>query len=181
MSSTKEIDEPYTLYYNDYSLCSLMVRLTLAFCNDGNKEVEPLDVREQPVDIQHGGQLEEEYLCDVNPKGTVSDEWRIRKRSLPHLDQVPVLTHPSKFSPPITESLDISRYFSTFYPTLIPSHLSSEIDSLLRSLHSINYFSLTYTHKPQRASDMEGGVLKLLERDDISERYQKALEFKLRV
>ena len=58
-----------TLYYNDYSICSIMVRYTIACC----KELKGpgFVLSEQPVDIQHGGQLAESYLCEVNPKGTV--------------------------------------------------------------------------------------------------------------
>ena len=59
----------YILFYNNFSLCSLMVRFTLALCNECPGT--PLNVEEKHVDIQHGGQLTEEYICDVNPKGTV--------------------------------------------------------------------------------------------------------------
>ena len=59
----------YTLYYNQFSVCSLMVRLTLEFARHIDDSFP--HVEEIPVDIQHSGQLEEQYLCDVNPKGTV--------------------------------------------------------------------------------------------------------------
>lgn len=55
---------------------------------------------------------------------------------------------------------------------------SNEIGSLLGELHAINFFSLTYTHKPQRASDMENAVEKRLSDPNISARYRKALQFK---
>ena len=61
--------ERYTLFYNDYSICSIMTRFTIAVTR--HLQGEELDIEEKVVDIQHGGQLSEYYLCDVNPKGTV--------------------------------------------------------------------------------------------------------------
>ncbi len=46
-----------------------MVRFTIAAARQS--QVDQLAIDEQIVDIQHGGQLTEYYLCDVNPKGTV--------------------------------------------------------------------------------------------------------------
>lgn len=92
-----------------------------------------------------------------------------------------MLANDTKIAVPIKESLDITYYFGEFYPTLFPSHLNEEIKDLLHELHSINYFSLTYTHKPQRASDMMSQVTSLLSQEEISERYRKALEFKRKV
>lgn len=83
--------------------------------------------------------------------------------------------------PAITESLEITQFLGQFCPELYPKHLSDSITSLMDELHQITYFSLTYTKSPQRASHMENGVKKLLSDPDISDRYRKALEFKLRV
>ncbi len=58
-----------TLYYNDYSICSIMVRYTITSC--AQLHGPSFNLSEHPVDIQHGGQLAESYLCEVNPKGTV--------------------------------------------------------------------------------------------------------------
>ncbi|EXJ65707.1 uncharacterized protein A1O5_11234 [Cladophialophora psammophila CBS 110553] len=156
--------EEYTLFYNDYSICSIMVRYTVAVIQhlqDGR-----IRINEQPIDIQHGGQLAESYLCKVNPKGTV-----------------PVLTssNPQRLKTPLSESVDITYFLAEYFPTLCPPHLASQITSLLSELHDINYFSLTYTDKPHRAVDMENSVQKVLARSDISERYRKALELKLEV
>ena len=87
----------------------------------------------------------------------------------------------SKLTPPLSESLDIAYFLAEHCPTLRPPHLTEQIEKLLTELHDINYFSLTYTHKPQRAADMENSVHKVLAGSDISERYRKALEFKLEV
>jgi hypothetical protein len=63
------MEEPYKLFYNDYSICSVMVRYTIALSR--RLPGEQLNIEEIPVNIQHGGQLTEYYLCEVNPRGTV--------------------------------------------------------------------------------------------------------------
>lgn len=83
------------------------------------------------------------------------------------------------FTSPLTESLDITYFLAEHYPGLCPERHIDQIKSLLAELHDINYFSLTYTHKPQRAADMEGAVIKVLAKSDLSEHYRKALEYKL--
>ncbi|KAL2426902.1 hypothetical protein ABEF95_002157 [Exophiala dermatitidis] len=153
---------PYTLYYNDYSICSIMVRYTISLCERLRKD-RPIPIEQRVIDIQHGGQLTEFYLCDVNPKGTV-----------------PVLTIPGQQTP-LTESLDITYLLAEHYPFLIPRELSDEIKSLLAELHNINYFSLSYTHKPQRAEDMVRNIQKRLDDPDVSDRWRRALEYKLEI
>ncbi|OAP60325.1 hypothetical protein AYL99_05327 [Fonsecaea erecta] len=156
-------DELYTLFYNDYSICSIMVRYTIALCRRLQGDGDPLNIEETPVNIQQGGQLTEYYLCEVNPRGTV-----------------PVLSGP-KTSQILTESVDITYFLAGRFPSLCPPHLAEPIRRLLAELHDINYFSLTYTRKPQRASDMENAVLTRLADPEISTRWRKALEFKLEV
>ena len=82
---------------------------------------------------------------------------------------------------PITESLEITRHFRDLYPSLWQTSLSQQIDALLTDLHNLNYFSLTYSHKLLRATDMEKAVLQRLANPDITSRYRQALEFKLKV
>jgi glutathione S-transferase len=94
--------------------------------------------------------------------------------------QVPVLSSPV-LKKPISESVDITYFLAERVPALCPPHLSRQIRYLLAELHDINYFSLTYTHKPQRASDMENSVLTLLSDPAISDRWREALKFKLDV
>ena len=69
MEHVKTDARSYTLYHNNWSVCSLMARLTLELAGRSNNSFP--HVEQIPIDIQHGGQLEEYYLCDVNPKGTV--------------------------------------------------------------------------------------------------------------
>ncbi len=65
------MEDHYTLFYNDYSICSVMVRFTIALCRQLEGGKQRPEIVENSVDIQHGGQLVESYLCEVNPKGTV--------------------------------------------------------------------------------------------------------------
>lgn len=102
--------------------------------------------------------------------------------------QVPVLVstspanHHRRLKSPLTESLDITAFLGEhYYPTLYPPPFATQIKSLLAELHDIGYFSLTYTHKPQRAMDMEHSVHNVLADTQISARYRRALEGKLDV
>ncbi len=82
----------------------------------------------------------------------------------------------------MTESVDITYFLSEHYfPSLVPVQFREHVKQLLLELHDLNYFSLTYTHKPQRAADMEKSVLKALYDPAISNRYREALKFKLEV
>ena len=65
----------FLLFYNDFSICSIMVRFTIAIC-DTLDAVEQISIEEKPIDIHHGGQLTEYYLTEVNPCGTVSNKQR---------------------------------------------------------------------------------------------------------
>ena len=64
------MDKQYLLFYNDYSICSIMVRFTLAVCKQ--LPGERINVEEKPIDIHKGEQLTEYYLTEVNPSGTVT-------------------------------------------------------------------------------------------------------------
>ena len=48
-----------------------MVRLTLELGKQPTSIME-LPIIEKEIDIQHGGQLAESYICEVNRMGTVS-------------------------------------------------------------------------------------------------------------
>lgn len=78
-----------------------------------------------------------------------------------------------RLNTPITESVDIAYFLSEYFPGLCQIHLSEQTKQLLTELHDINYFSLTYTHNPQRAS-----VKKLLSEPGISCGHREALKFK---
>ncbi|KIX09698.1 uncharacterized protein Z518_00779 [Rhinocladiella mackenziei CBS 650.93] len=75
----------------------------------------------------------------------------------------------------------MTQYLHEYYPSLYPSHLAVQINKLLAQLHEINYFSLTYTRRPDRASDMLNAVEKRLADPGISKKYRTALEHKRKV
>ena len=61
----------YTLYHNYYSICSIMMRYLLMVRGPPVNDAQDDEFQEHHVDIFNEGQLEEYYLCDVNPLGQV--------------------------------------------------------------------------------------------------------------
>lgn len=55
-----------TLYWNQYSICSLFANYTLSVQNDQSLEREKIRYKIKNVDIYEYDQLEEEYICDVS-------------------------------------------------------------------------------------------------------------------
>ena len=92
---------------------------------------------------------------------------------------MPVLASPGFLERPITDSLDITFYACERYPSLRPAEHREEIDRLLRELHDINFFSLSFTRRPQMATGFAKGVQEKMDRSDISPQYRSALEYKL--
>lgn len=76
--------EPYTLYYNKWSICSQMVLLTLAFRGQPKDAESEMIVEEKEVDIFKGVQLQEAFLTEINPKGQVSVLLYLWTRKLIH-------------------------------------------------------------------------------------------------
>lgn len=152
------------LYHHPLSICSLMVRYTFAVAGAPYAGEKAIDLDEQTVDIFDNKHLEEFYLCQVNPKG-----------------QVPALTSPGYLARPITDSLDITLWACERYPTLRPEAHRQDIDRLLRDLHAINFFSLSFNKRPGLARQFTDGVEQRLARHDISTEYRRALERKLQL
>jgi hypothetical protein len=73
-SASNDQNTPYVLYHNTYSICSLMVRYTLAVRGTPHSPAAAMTVDEQMVDIFHEAQLDEDFLLNVNPKGQVSTQ-----------------------------------------------------------------------------------------------------------
>jgi len=66
-------NESYTLYYNTWSICSQMVRLTFAFRDQPKSGELGMIIEEKEVDIYNTfTQLDEFFLTEINPKGKVS-------------------------------------------------------------------------------------------------------------
>jgi hypothetical protein len=71
-SASNDQNTPYILYHNTYSMCSLMVRYTLAVRGAPHSPAAAMTVDEQMLDIFHEAQFDEDFLLNVNPKGQVS-------------------------------------------------------------------------------------------------------------
>ena len=93
--------------------------------------------------------------------------------------KVPVLVSTTTKSLP--ETLAITKYIAQFYPSMIPACFEERINALLEDLHDINFFTLTFSERPDVARNFKASVQKLLAKDNISDRYREALKFKLEV
>ena len=94
-------------------------------------------------------------------------------------EKVPVLVAPP--AAPLADSLAITYYLAQFYPMLIPAAYKSEIRELLEELHTLNFFTLSFSNRPQPAQALKNAAHNLLARKDISEPYRDALNYKLKV
>ena len=82
---------------------------------------------------------------------------------------------------PIADSLEITFFLAERYPSLIPDSHKVQIVPLLKDLHSLNYFSLSFSGREYVADGFKKNVLDRLNAPDISSRYRDALTFKLGV
>ncbi|CEJ54245.1 hypothetical protein PMG11_00565 [Penicillium brasilianum] len=154
-------DNQSILYHNAYSIYALMVRYTLALGGPPKDDASTLYVREVPVDLFKGEHLTEKFLCDISKYGQVSSSHPPQQDGHAELIiiKIPVLDR---------------------YPNLIPESHGEIITSLLKKLHEVNYFSLSYTDfgGARVAAGLAEAVENLLQDPNISDRYRKALEFK---
>lgn len=153
--------ESYVLYHFPFSLYSIMARYSLAVASEPTDADSVIEVEEKVVDIMHKAQLDEEFLCKINPHGLV-----------------PVLTSPS-WDQPLPDSLDNTHYFGRKYRSLFPVVHEGDILRLLRELHDISAFSLAFGTKPEVARGFAQAVEERLSKPGISEEYRKALKKKL--
>lgn len=149
----------YELYYNQYSICSLMVLLTLRWKGEPESLEKAVDPLERELDIYDGEQLREEYLAK-NWKG-----------------QVPCLLGPGSIKS--DDSLDITFYLAQVYPRLIPTANSDTITSLLKELHQIWFVSLSFRAEDGRGAEIVERVKRLQNDVQSSSHYKAALQKKL--
>jgi hypothetical protein len=71
MAVEKPSKGPYTLYYNPFSICSLMTLLTVRWKSQPQSPQLAIDLVEEEVDIYTGEQNTESFL-NKNWKGQVS-------------------------------------------------------------------------------------------------------------
>jgi glutathione S-transferase len=79
----------------------------------------------------------------------------------------------------IPDSLDITKFLSKSYPGLIPLSKYEEVLDMLKRLHTINFFSLTFAGKPEIQEKAKARLQQILN-SDINQRYREALESKVR-
>ena len=90
---------------------------------------------------------------------------------------MPVLAHlPLKPGDTIPDSLKITLYLAKYYPAMMPESHHDEISALLSDLHGINYYSLTFTGKPETIQGIQAALRKQLDQN-ITDRYRKAMDF----
>lgn len=117
---------------------------------------------EHYINIGTEDQLTEGYL-KVNPKG-----------------QVPAMTS-AALATPLTDSVDITKYMCSLYPSLAPSALQQTIFAALEQLHEIQYLSLSFTKQNETpmTSNIDFYTKRRMNQPSVSESYRKALEYKL--
>jgi hypothetical protein len=76
--------DDYVLYYNPYSICSLMVRCTLALRGEPKDPTSAMSVETKVVDIFHEEQLSENFLCEINPEGQASHSHKSKDINAKH-------------------------------------------------------------------------------------------------
>jgi glutathione S-transferase len=93
--------------------------------------------------------------------------------------QVPVLANAAVLGTPIADSLEITWYIADRYPSLPPAEHKEDIDRLLRDLHPLHYFSLSFEGKPHVPASIRAAVVQPMENPEISQRHRDALAYKL--
>ena len=80
---------------------------------------------------------------------------------------------------PWSQNASITEHIASRHPRLLPAAHKDEIIALVREMHdSLNFFTLSFTKSPKLAAGFKSGVERILARNDISEEYWAALEFK---
>jgi glutathione S-transferase len=164
MASQEDLASPFTLYTYKHSICAIMVQMTYAMRSaprEGFPEMK-MEYRQVDISMEAHEQLDETFLCEINPNGVV-----------------PVLYNHRVLEKPMPESVDISYYICKWYPSLLPVQHEQVIRDLITELHGINYRLLTFGIVTKYPKTNVTFIKDTLARPDISDRYRKALEFKL--
>ena len=67
----EQLPSTYVLHHFPYSLCSIMVRHTIALRGRPRSSESFINIEEKIVDLSRGEHISETYLLEVNPKGQV--------------------------------------------------------------------------------------------------------------
>lgn len=155
----------HTLHHDPVSICSVMVRYTYALRGEPKDNSAAMTVQEQPLSIRRGEHLAKDFLCNINRNG-----------------EVPVLVSAGSGiapSEPMPDSMAITYFLASRYPSLLPEPHENEIKTRLEELHHVNFFSLTFTGKPEVQRRNIASLQSRLDDEDASERYRKILEDKI--
>jgi glutathione S-transferase len=153
----------FTLYHAPYSVRSIMVRTAFAMkgaVRDGKSDMT-LEYSTVNITNDNPEQLNEKFLCKVNPKGAV-----------------PALVNEKLLPEPITECVDISYYICDLYPNLLPEEHESLIKEMLEELHKINFTILTFGPDSNHQAKLADHIRELLSQPSISKEYSEALSRK---
>ncbi|KAF3002303.1 hypothetical protein E8E14_003020 [Neopestalotiopsis sp. 37M] len=153
----------FTLYHAPYSVRSIMVRTAFAMkgtVRDGKSDMT-LEYSTVNITNDNPEQLNEKFLCKVNPKGAV-----------------PALVNEKLLPEPITECVDISYYICELYPNLLPEEHESLIKEMLDELHKINFTILTFGPDSNHQAKLADHIRELLSQPSISKEYSEALSRK---
>ncbi|KAI9904054.1 hypothetical protein N3K66_000583 [Trichothecium roseum] len=148
----------FTLHYFPFSLYSLMARFGFVLGEELNPATAPR-VEIRFVDRQNTENLSEDYLVNVNPKGSV-----------------PSLTSPSLPSA-LTDSRDISTWLCDKQPELLPEEHKENIVRLVDMLYDFHAMALMIS-PDDRKDGIPNQAAALLENPDLTEPHRRALEIK---
>ena len=153
----------HILHHFQYSIRSLFVRYSYALRGPAIDPGSEIRLGEQHVDLRPPAfdQLEEKFICDINPSG-----------------EVPVLV--SKQSGSILhDSRAITFEIANSYPQLMPEDHADDIHRLLAKLHEIDFYSLTFTGKYMFPCGIIATLLERRNHPDTSNRYRQVLDWKI--
>ena len=83
------------------------------------------------------------------------------------------------FDFPMAQTTAISEYIAARYPELLPAEHAAKIHEMVHKMHEMNFFTLSFRGSPKLASGFADAALTRLADKSISDRYRKALEYKL--
>ncbi|KAK8017103.1 hypothetical protein PG993_015292 [Apiospora rasikravindrae] len=154
----------YSLYSAPFSLYSMMARHTAQLGPTTANARPPKQIALRFVHHKKDENLGEGYLVHVNPKG-----------------QVPAMTG-GALERPLTDSISITLYLAeTHYPAMLPAAHAAVIRGLLGRIHAIHGLSFTNKNPTKEMTQHNPSpVEEILKRTDLSPKYRKALEGKLK-
>lgn len=153
----------HILHHFQYSIRSLSVRYSYALRGPAAHPGTEIRLEEHHIDLRPPSfdQLEEKFICDINPSG-----------------EVPVMVS-KQIGSILPDSRAIIFEIAKYYPRLMPEDHIDEIHRLLAKLHEIDFYSLTFTGKYMFPCGIIATLLERRNRADTSDRHREALDRKM--